>query len=222
VTKADDSTLSPADLSAVRHRARSILDRAAAWGTFPTPVNDILEAAEIEVAPSSVFDPASVLAYIKNKGADFAHRIKSAVSKVLGLYDAQERIIHIDDTVVKAKQNFLRLHETGHHEMPTHRKLFRLFQDCEKTLAPEIADQFEREANNFARFVLFQGDAYARCAADCPSEIRTPMKLARKFGASIYASAREFARTHHRACVIYVLEPIRFAPGNGAEAVATD
>jgi hypothetical protein len=72
VTKADDSTLSPADLSAVRHRARSILDRAAAWGTFPTPVNDILEAAEIEVAPSSVFDPASVLAYIKNKGADFA------------------------------------------------------------------------------------------------------------------------------------------------------
>lgn len=218
MTKADDSTLSPADLSAVQRRARSILDRAAAWGTFPTPIEDILEAAEIAIAPSSVFDPASILAYIKNKGVDFASRIKSAVSKVLGLYDAQERIIHIDDTVVKAKQNFLKLHETGHHEMPTHRKLFRLFQDCEQTLAPEIADQFEREANNFARFVMFQGDAYAQCAADCPLEIKTPMKLARKFGASIYASAREFARTHHRACVVYVLEPIRFVPGNGVEA----
>jgi hypothetical protein len=65
-----------------------------------------------------------------------------------------------------------------------------LFQECEKTLAPEIADQFEREANNFARFALFQGDAYARCAADCALEIKTPMKLAKKCGASIYASAR--------------------------------
>ena len=102
--------------------------------------------------------------------------------------------------------------------MPTHRKLFRFFQDCEKTLAPEIADQFEREANNFARFALFQGDAYARMAADHALEIKTPMKLARKFGASVYASAREFARTNHRACVVYVLEPIQYVDGYGAQA----
>jgi len=44
--------------------------------------------------------------------------------------------------------------------VPTHRKLYRLFQDCERTLAPEVADQFEREANNLARFALFKGDAY--------------------------------------------------------------
>ena len=44
--------------------------------------------------------------------------------------------------------------------------LFRLFQDCEKTLDPGIADLFEREANNFARFALFQGDRYAGMAAD--------------------------------------------------------
>ena len=44
------------------------------------------------------------------------------------------------------------------------------------------------------------------------------MKLAKKFGASIYASAREFARTNHRACVIYVLEPIEFVDGHGAQA----
>jgi hypothetical protein len=82
--------------------------------------------------------------------------------------------------------------------------VFRFFEDCDKTLDPEIADQFEREANNFVRFALFQGDTYARLAANCAFEIRTPMKLAKKFGASVYASAREFARTHHRACV----EPI--------------
>jgi len=92
------------------------------------------------------------------------------------------------------------------------------FQECKKTLAPEIADQFEREANNFARFTLFKGDTYAQHAADCALEIKTPMKLARTFGASIYASAREYARTNARACVVYVLEPVEFVEGDGARA----
>jgi hypothetical protein len=196
VTRPDDSTLNPEDLRAVEARARNLIDRANAWGTLPTPIEDILAAAEIQVAPTSAFDPARILAYIRNKGVDVAHRLKSALSKVFGLYDADKRIIHIDDTVVESKQNFLKLHEAGHHELPTHRKLFSWFQECKKTLAPEIADQFEREANNFARFALFQGDSYARRAADLPLEIKTPMKLAPKFGASVYASARELlART---------------------------
>ena len=115
---------------------------------------------------------------------------------MLGLHDSDEHVIHIDDTVKESKHNFLKLHETVHHEIPAHRKIFRFFQDCDKTLSPETADLFEREANNFARFALFQGDRYARLAADCPFEIRTPTKLAGKFGASMYASTREFARTN--------------------------
>ena len=77
---------------------------------------------------------------------------------------------------------------------------------------------FEREANNFARFVLFQGDGYASMAADHKLEIKTPMKLAGKFGASVYASCREFVRTHHRACAVYILEPITYCEKAGARA----
>jgi Zn-dependent peptidase ImmA (M78 family) len=219
VTKPDDSSLDPEDLRAVEERARKLLDRADAWSRFPVPLDDILAAAQVRVAPTSMFDAAAIIAYVRGKAADAGVRIKSAVAKVFGLYDAAESLIHIDDKVAKSKQTFLTLHETAHHDMPTHRKLFRFFQDCEKTLAPEIADQFEREANNFARFTLFKGDTYARYAADCAFEIKTPMNLAKKFGASIYASAREFARTNHRACVVYILEPIQFANGHGAEAV---
>ena len=90
--------------------------------------------------------------------------------------------------------------------------------DCEKTLDPEISDLFEREANNFARFVLFQGGGYASMAADHKLELRTPMKLAGKFGASVYASCRKFVRTHHRACVIYILEPVTYCKRAGARA----
>lgn len=216
--KPDDSSLQSFELAAVERQAQDLLNRASAWGRFPTPVEDILSAANLRVAPKGMFDAAAFLVYVKKKTVQAAQKLKSALSKVLGLYDANEQIIHIDDSVGLSKQTFLKLHEAGHHELPTHRKIFRLFQDCEQTLAPTIADQFEREANNFARYTLFQGVAYKQMAADLPMGVKTPIKLSRKFGASIYASAREFARTNHRACLVYILEPIQLVPGVPAYA----
>lgn len=216
--KPDDSSLQSFELAAVERQAQDLLNRASAWGRFPTPVEDILSAANLRVAPKGMFDAAAFLAFVKKKTVQAAQTLKSALSKVLGLYDANDQVIHIDDSVGPSKQTFLKLHEAGHHELPTHRKIFRLFQDCEQTLAPTIADQFEREANNFARYTLFQGGAYKQMAADLPMAIKTPIKLSKKFGASVYASAREFARTNHRACLVYILEPIQFVPGVPAYA----
>jgi hypothetical protein len=207
VNKADDSTLDPEQLRAVQEAARRALDRAAGWGVFPTPIAAILEAAKLRVAPASAFDPARIMAYLLGKAELARIALKSALSKVFGIYDAEAALIHIDDTVRESKQNFLKLHEAGHHELPTHRKIYRFFQECEKTLDPDIADMFEREANNFARFVLFQGDGFRNAAADYAFGIKTPMKLATMFGASLYASCREYARTNPRACAVYVLEP---------------
>jgi len=216
--KPDDSSLQAFELAAVERQAHQLLSKASAWGRFPTPVEDILGAARLRVAPKGMFDAAAFAAFVMKKTAEAARTLKSALSKVLGLYDANEHTIHIDESVGAAKQTFLKLHETGHHELPTHRKIFRLFQDCEQTLAPAIADQFEREANNFARYALFQGSAYKEMAADMPMGVKTPITLSKKFGASVYAAAREFARTNHRACVVYVLEPIQLVPGAPAYA----
>jgi len=221
MTKPDDSSLDPDQLRAVEERARALLDRASAWERFPTPVADILSAAKLKVAPHSAFDPAVIMAFLRTKAAQAAQvavNVKTAIAKMFGIYDGGDNVIHIDGTVGETKQTFVKLHETGHHELPVHRKLFRIFQDCEKNLAPEVADQFEREANNFARFALFQGDTFAKMAADCACEIKTPMRLAKKFGASIYAASREFARSHYKACVVYVLEPIEVCEKSGAEA----
>ena len=218
MTRPDDSALDPADLRAVEESSGALLDRADAWERFPVPVDDILAAADVRIATTDVFDPIALLSYLKGKAGDTTARVKSAISKVLGLYDAVEAVIHVDNTVVVPKQTFLTLHETGHHEMPTHRKMFRFFQDCKKTLDPEIADQFEREANNFARFALFKGNTFAEYAADCPFEIKTPIRLAKTFGASIYASVREFARTNSRACVVFVLDPLVNIEGVGFRA----
>ena len=218
MAKADDSSLDPEELRAVHAAARRALDRASGWGVLPTPIGDILDAAKIRIAPASAFDPRRIMEYLIGKAERTAAVIKSAISKVFGICDADECLIHIDHNVRPSKQNFLKLHEAGHLELPSHRKIFRIFQDCEKTLEPEISDLFEREANNFARFVLFQGDSYREMAADHALAIKTPMKLARTFGASIYASCREYARTHRRACAVYVLEPITFCAESGVRA----
>ena len=214
MTRPDDGTLDPEDLRAVEEQAHRLLDRADAWDRYPVPVDDILSAAKVRLAPTSVFDPATIISYLRGKTTGAHARIKSAITKVFGLYDAAEALIHIDDTVVESRQIFVTLHETGHHDIPTHRKMFRIFQDCEKTLSPDIADRFEREANNFARFLLFKGTTFAQHAADCPFEIKTPMKLAKRFGASIYAAAREYARTNARECVVFALEPIQTNGGS--------
>lgn len=213
--KPDDSTLATHDLRAVELRAANILDRAGARGVFPTPVEDILAAAQLSVSPCSAFDLASMVDYIKKKSAMAVNALKSALSKVLGLYDANAQIIHIDHEVVAARQTFLKLHETGHHELPHHRKVFTFFEESKQTLAPEIADQFEREANNFARYILFQGNSFRDRAADMKMSVRSPLALAKTFGASVYASSREFARTHHAACAIFVLEPVEIIPNGG-------
>jgi hypothetical protein len=218
VERADDSSLDPEQLHAVQLAARRALDRASGWGVFPTPISTVLDAANLRIAPASAFDPRRIMDYLLGKAEQAANVLKSAISKVFGIYDADESLIHIDHTVRKSKQNFLKLHEAGHHELPTHRKLFRIFQDCEKTLEPDIADLFEREANNFARFVLFQGAGYRDMAADHELGIKTPMKLAGKFGASIYASCREYVRTHRRACLVYILEPVTYCETTGARA----
>lgn len=218
MTKPDDSTLDPEDLRAVEEQAHRLLDRADAWDRYPVPVDDILSAAKVRLAPTSAFDADTIVSYLRGKATAARARIKSAMSKVFGLYDANEAVIHIDSTVVKAKQTFLKLHETGHHDIPWHRKMFRIFQDCRKTLAPDIADRFEREANNFARFLLFKGPTFAAHAADYPFEIRTPMTLAKTFGSSVYAAVREFARTNPKACVVFVLEPVEYDAGSAYRA----
>lgn len=219
MTRPDDSSLEASDRAKVEQRARLSLDRASAWGRFPTPVDDILSAAKLKVAPKGLFDLQNFVAYAREKAAGVMQTLKSALSKVLGIYDADEQIIHVDESVRPAKQTFLKLHEVGHHELPTHRKIFRLFEDCEQTLDPKIADQFEREANNFARYVLFQGTAYKDQAADMALGLRTPLNLAKRFGASAYASAREYVRTHHRACLLFVLDPLEKQAGGASAAV---
>jgi len=210
--KPDDSSLSPSEYAAIHRAATDLLNKASAWDRLPTPVPDLLDAAKLRVAPMSAFDPRSLMRHAREFGERAASLIKSAIEKVRGIFDVQEDLIHVDDTVAESKQNFLKLHEAGHKHIPHQSKLFRWIQDCDKSLSPDASDQFEREANIFASVVLFQDSRFAEMAADSAFSIKVPLALSKKFGASAYASMREYVRRSDRACAVIVLNPVEICP----------
>ena len=110
------------------------------------------------------------------------------------------------------------LHEAGHFQLPHQQKLFRFSEDSNNELDPSVADKFEREANNFARFVLFNGDSFSKRAADLPLAFSSVKKIHKTFKASLYAGLREYARTHRHICIAMAIEKPTMCPINGFSA----
>lgn len=76
--------------------------------------------------------------------------LKRALDKILGVMHVAARMVYLDKAVHVAKLPFLKLHETAHAVLPWQKDIYAVTEDCKKTLAPEIADEFEKEANVFA------------------------------------------------------------------------
>jgi hypothetical protein len=205
--KTDDSSLDEQQYLAVHAAAVGLLNRAGAKGTFPTPSDELLRAAELKMAPVSVFDEGAMQRYLQAAGQNVGRLLRRAMEKVLGILDVHAKTVHVDTTVSGEKQRFITLHETGHGVIPHQKGLYRWVQDCNASIAPEVAALFEREANTFASIVLFQDDGFANMARDSEFSIKVPMRLARKFGGSVYAGIREYVRRSDKVCAVVVLDP---------------
>ena len=214
MTKPDDSTLSIQEYDRVRREAKKLLCAAGALGRFPTPVSEIMDAGKIVLASENVLNEGFLRSVRRKAGA----ALKSAISKVLGLFDAQNRVVFIDRAVAAVKQTFLKLHETAHAILPWQRRLYAVVEDGERELDPDVADLFDREANVFATEVLFQLDGFAKEAADSGFGIEVPLKLGRKYGSSAYAAIRQYVSKSDRDCTVIVLDPPLFTPGHGFQA----
>ena len=201
--KSDDSSLTAAQWTNVRRHAERALQEAGALGVLPTPVDDILAAANVEPIDDEVLD-TSLLRKLRTKAGA---ALKRALSKVLGVFDAKSGLVFVDRLLQPVKQRFVMFHEAGHGFMPWQRTMYDLVEDCEQTLDPKAAELFDREANVFASEVLFQLDTFADMASDHDFGIWTPIKLSKQFHASLYASIRQYVAKSDLCCVVLVLNP---------------
>lgn len=207
MSRPDNSFLTANQLANVRRHADRLLRDAAAQGVFPTPVDAIMAAAKLTVVDDEILNESFLHRFMVKAKASVA-TIKSALSKVLGLLEANDRLVVIDKNVPRPRIPFVKLHEAGHGTMPHQSKVYALIHDCEKTLDADITDLFEREANVFASEVKFQGEIFGQHAHDKVFGVRTAIDLANQFGGSKYATFRRYVTTNPRACCLIVLEPL--------------
>lgn len=215
--KADDCTLTAQQYQKIRKQAQLALQKANAIGVFPTPVSEIMKAAEVEEVHEDVLNP-SFIDKIRKEIGKTGETLRQALGKVMGLFDARSRLVFIDRTLHVVKQTFIKLHETAHGFLPWQKNLYAVVEDCEKSLAPDVADLFDRQANVFASEVLFQMDGFIEEAEQNDFGILNPVRLSKKYGASIYSSVRQYVSKNHRACVVLILNPPELIEGPGFKA----
>jgi hypothetical protein len=207
--KKDDHCLTSAQQREVDKSADLLLKKAGAYGRFPTPILDLIGAAELELAREHVLDKVflgEIYRSLPNSLKLAPDRLKRAIDKVIGLLDRPARKIYIDPSVHKNKKPFLSLHEVAHDFLSWQRKTFDILEDGESELDEDTRDEFERQANCFASDVLFQRQAFTVQAADSPFGIMVPVKLSKDFGSSIYAAMRRYVTTSASSCAVIVFE----------------
>jgi hypothetical protein len=185
--------------------AKFLLRESKALGAYPTPVNDIIAKAELKI------DLGVDLGKIKQ--GFFSNKLdilKSALDKILGLTIPRRKVIYLDLSLLPGKQNFVKLHETGHNYLPWQAKIYSQFEDDDVTLEgfhldDEIKALYEREASYFASAVLFQLDKFNDEAARLPLSISSPLHLGKKFGSSIHAAIRRYVEFSPKRCALLVL-----------------
>lgn len=214
----DDSSLPEPQHKAVRREAARLLTLANAFGCYPTPVDQVVQAAKLRVDDEVVLNPGFVRSLVRGLGGKFKRAV-DVVKKLLGLYDSRDRAIYLNHDLPAPRKPFVTLHETGHGFMPWQRSAFEICEDNEATLDPQVRDQFEREANVFASEALFQCDRFFHEAEGRSFGLRTPMDLAKKFGASVYASVRRYVSWNPRACAVLVYDQPPQIDGEGRHFV---
>jgi len=183
-----------------------LLRKADAYGRLPTPVSDILAAAELGEAPETFLSEGSI--------AQAPAHLRGVLSRISGkvhaVLDRRTREVHINPSVdLVGQRAYKRLHETSHdlffwqhiHEGRAG------FADNEMTLSPKTNILFEQEANQGAAELLFQRDRFAQMASDYAVSCAAVLELATKFGSSRHAAFRRYVETHRGAVAGIVLGP---------------
>jgi len=137
--------------------------------------------------------------------------VKQDIRAVLSL---NHRVVATQPGLNPKRKRFGILHEIGH--FINHEHLQKLFYDTDETLSWYTHVRIEREANETAAQLLFQGNRFTEEAISLPLSAHTPIKLAPTFDASYEASLRRYTERHVLPCALIVFDKKKTAklPGD--------
>ncbi|MFN8191851.1 MAG: ImmA/IrrE family metallo-endopeptidase [Nocardioidaceae bacterium] len=186
-----------------------LLRAADAYGRFPTPVDDLVRAANLAQADDFVLDESFIV-----KAADHLRLLlRSAKRKIQGIIDRRARVVHVSPEIEnEGKRRFVMLHETAHDIIPHQQDL--LYADSHETLAPTTKHLFEQEANQGAAELLFQRTWFEKDADDLEVSMAAIQYLANRYGSSFHSAFRRYAETvsFPVAAIVLGRNPLRLTP----------
>lgn len=193
----------------IARRVDRLLRRANAYGRYPTPVDDLVEAAGLGEATEFVLDAAALAAVPRHLRA----AVRRASTKLQGALDRRERVVHVSELVThEGKRRFVKLHEVAHDLLPHQRQM--VYADDQETLSHATKVLFEQEANQGAAELLFQRDHFTRDATGLQAGTAAVVHLAERYGASLHASFRRYAETNQLPVLVIRLAATRNSDGS--------
>ncbi len=198
-----------ADADAIRTAAERLLRKADARGRLPTPVDDIVAAADLVEAEHSLLSD-----FVLGQAPEHLQRaIRKLRFKVRAVLDRRAREVHLDPTIQhRGRLAFKKLHEVTHDILPWQRALG--YADDDATLSWATKQLFEQQANQGAAELLFQRDLFSDMAHQYEIGMAAIIELAGRFGASGHAAFRRFVEGHPwvLAGVVMELSPCAVNP----------
>ena len=177
----------------IRGYALALLREADALGERPTPVDHLCEAAELVRVGDITLDPRDRKRLVEQLGG----WVDQAWHRLLGSMDFRADAIWIKPGLHPKRERFVLSHEVGHAILPAHRAIFAR-PDDKTRIKPWVNDFVEREANQAAAELLFQGDQLRDEADSSPITLDATIGLSDRFGASIIATVRRIAEDSRR------------------------
>jgi hypothetical protein len=163
--------------------AEAVLRDAGVMGVFPTPLDEVAEAAGI-VETLNISQLPDVPAF----------KAPKALGRILGALHFGSRTVFVDGGQIEGRVRWTRGHEITHNVVPWHRT--SLLLDDEERLFRRVEEQREREANIGAAHLLFQGGRFFENALSYETSLKTPILLADDFGASMHATIWYYVEHH--------------------------
>jgi len=137
---------------------------------------------------------------------DFLDRPEKPEGELRAALHMGERVVATQTGMAQQRKRFSIFHEIAHCVLPEH--YAKVFVDTDQTLSWWAKVRLEREANQFAAGLLFQGKLFAEEAFGCAISLNTAIALAPKYGASYEATLRRYAETHVLPCAAIVFDKV--------------
>jgi transcriptional regulator with XRE-family HTH domain len=193
-----DLPLEPEAVWEVRRYAVALLREADALGRRPTPLNDIQAAARLVSSGELALDPRDRARLVER----FGRWVELAWRRLQGTLDFRSSAIWVKPDLHPMKHRFVLSHEIGHAILPAH-KAFAYVDDYTR-MPPFARDLYEREANQAAVEILFQGGQLTDEFDAVPPSLREICDLSTEFGGSVVAASRYAVETSQRALAVAI------------------